>query len=299
MDLVETHKERYGLNACCEALSLSKSTLHHRRRRPDLEVRDAPLKADVVSIIRHHPGYGYRRILKELAAQDRIVNHKRLRNLLSTYALSLPRHLPSPSVNSVLKLIRQVGDKANLVAGRTFDPLCAFCTDFTELIYDQGRKKAWLMALLDIPSRFVGGYALGATRNRSLAFECLDHLSENLTVMDRTLKEILIHHDRDSVYTSHDWLHRLLLKEGTRISFAMKGARDNPWIESFWGRFKVENESLIFQAQTLEELWDVVCGQMAYYNQDRRHSALSYQTPLEVLTTFLTGEKSRLSLSAD
>ena len=142
MDLVETHKERYGLNASWEALSLSKSTLRHRRPRPDLEVRDAPLKADVVSIIRHHPGYGYRRILKELAVQNRSVKHKRLRNLLSTYALSLPRHLPSASVNPVLKLIRQVENKANLVGGRTFDPLCVFCTVFTELIYDKGREKA-------------------------------------------------------------------------------------------------------------------------------------------------------------
>ena len=63
----------------------------------------------------------------------------------------------------------------------------------------------------------------------------------------------------------------------------MNGAKDNPWIESFWGRFKTENNSLIMHAESLAELQDVTQQQMTYYNQDRRHSALDYRTPQQVV----------------
>ena len=67
----------------------------------------------------------------------------------------------------------------------------------------------------------------------------------------------------------------------------MNGAKDNPWIESFWGRFKTENNSLIMQAESLAELQDVTGNQMAYYNQDQRHSALNYRTPQQVVQAVL------------
>lgn len=282
--LVEKHKDDYGLNACCRALGVSKGTLHYRRHRPSNSVSDACLKDEIVTIIRQHPDYGYRRIKKELA--DRIgwiVNHKRLRHILTTYELGLPRHLPKPSKNPVLKLIQHVGEAANLIKERAVEPLTVFCTDFTELLYQQGHKKAWLMALLDINTRWIGGFEVASNRNRALALSSLNQLQNNLASWNRKLSDILIHHDRDSVYTSHDWLYRVLIEEQAGISFAMNGAKDNPWIESFWGRFKTENHSLIFQAQTLEELQDVIWMQMRYYNLDRRHSALDYRTPLQVV----------------
>jgi len=38
------------------------------------------------------------------------------------------------------------------------------------------------------------------------------------------------------------------------VSFTEHGAKDNPWSLSLWGRFKVENGSLLSEAATLEEL---------------------------------------------
>ena len=288
VELVEKHKGRYGLNMCCRALGLSKGTLAYRRGQASCSQADAQLKDEIITTIRHHPEYGYRRIKEDIKARTGIVvNHKRLRKILSTYELDLPRHLPKRGKNPVLKLISQVGQDANLVQKRTVDPLCVFCTDFTELRYCQGDKKAWLMAFLDIRTRWIAGFGVGAHRNRALAIYCLDQLQNNLSCLDRRLKDILIHHDRDSVYTSYDWLHRVLIRERAGISFAMNGAKDNPWIESFWGRFKTENKTLIMHADSLKELIYVIGMQMAYYNQGRRHSALGYQTPQQVVQTIL------------
>lgn len=47
-----------------------------------------------------------------------------------------------------------------------------------------------------------------------------------------------MHHDRDAVYTSYDWLQMLLIRDRARVSYAERGARDNPWIESMWGHFE-------------------------------------------------------------
>ena len=85
VELVERHKGRYGLNMCCRALGLSKGTLHYRRGQASCSQTDAHLKAEIVTTIRHHPDYGYRRIKEDL--KDRagiVVNHKRLRKILST-----------------------------------------------------------------------------------------------------------------------------------------------------------------------------------------------------------------------
>ena len=142
VELVEKHKDRYGLNMCCRALGLSKGTLAYRRSRASCSQADAHLKAEIVTTIRHHPDYGYRRIKEDLIARAGIViNHKRLRKILATYELDLPRHLPKRGKNPVLKLISQVGQDANLVKHGTVDPLRVFCTDFTELSIAKDRKK--------------------------------------------------------------------------------------------------------------------------------------------------------------
>lgn len=134
----------------------------------------------------------------------------------------------------------------------------AFSTDFTEIFYDEGRKKAWVMVLLDIESRWAGGFSVGAARKLTLALEALDSLREAGTLLGRDLSEVIIHHDKDSVYTSYPWLEEVLIKDGARVSYVEHGAKDNPWIESFWGRFKAENAGLILEARTLEEVRRIV-----------------------------------------
>ncbi|WP_420462796.1 integrase core domain-containing protein [Candidatus Palauibacter sp.] len=50
------------------------------------------------------------------------------------------------------------------------------------------------------------------------------------------------------------------------------GPRDNPEMESLFGRFKVENRSLILDG-SIEELAAVVRDRIGYYNRARRHSS--------------------------
>lgn len=200
------------------------------------------------------------------------------------------RCMPKSRPSAVAKLVAAVGGSAELVKGCSFDVLEAFSTDFTEVLYDEGRKKAWVMVLLDIESRWAGGFAVGDSRNRTLALEALGSLRDAMIPLGRNLSEAMIHHDKNSVYTSYLWLEKLLIEDGARVSYAEHGARDNPWIESFWGRFKTENAGLILEARTLREVRRVVAEKVDYYNYHRRHSALDYRRPYETILTATTGK---------
>ena len=139
-----------------------------------------------------------------------------------------------------------------------------------------------------------GGWSVGPSRNRTMALAAVDSLRDGMASLGYdTLSEVVVHHDKDSVYTSYCWLQRLLLEEGARLSYAYRGAKDNPWIESFWGRFETENGELILEAETLEEVRMIVGEQLDYYNHKRRHSALDYRVPYEVVLEAIAGEDSR------
>ena len=292
--LVEGNRHEHGLNACLKALSLSKSTWHNRQHRPSQAEQDAPLKARIVEVIAAHPDYGYRRIREELAATHaEPVNHKQLRRVLRTYELGLRRSLPATKPGAVHGLLTQAGSARDLVKGRSFGPLEAFSTDLTAIPYAHGGQRAWLMTLLCLESRWAGGWAVGPSRNRALALRALDRLRRQIEAWGFRLDGVVLHHDRDSVYTSHAWLRRVLIEERARVSYAEHGARDNPWIESFWGRFKTENGEVLLAAETLEEVRGIVEQQMRYYNGSRRHSALAYQCPEAVLAAFIKQEKDR------
>jgi putative transposase len=298
MELVEEHRGTYGLNQSLQALKLSKGTYYYRRHaQREHQDRDTALKERIVSIIEENPSYGYRRIHAEIAEdgiQEERVNHKRIRRVLGDYELGLRRCLPKSKPSAVSRVIKSAGPSADLVEDRSFAPLEAFSTDFTELVYDGGSKKAHLMVVLDIESKWAGGWSVGARRNRSMALEAVDSLREGMALLGHaSLSEVIVHHDKDSVYTSYRWVERLLLEERARISYAQRGARDNPWIESFWGRFETENGELILQAETLEEVRKIVEEQLEYYNRKRRHSGLDYRRPYEVILEATNGEDRR------
>ena len=288
VELVKKHRQRYGLNVCLQAVALSKGTWYYRQHRSPPEQRDQLLRQRLRDIIEDHPGYGYRPILAELndGSSER-VNHKRLRRILNTYELGLPRCLPATRPSPLQRLIRQAGSSVNLVRGRAFDVLEAFTTDFTELLYAGGTRKAHLIVLLDLGSRWVGGWAVGPSPNHLLALTALDRLCVQLAYWGVDLRDKIVHQDQDPAFTSNAWLRRLLLTEHCRVSFTEHGARDNPWMESFWGRFKTENRTLIQDAQTLSEVADLIPGRIDYYNRDRRHSSLAQISPWTVLARAL------------
>lgn len=60
---------------------------------------------------------------------------------------------------------------------------------------------------------------------------------------------MIVHQDQDPVFASPAWTGRLL-STGARLSYARCGLGGDPEMGSFCGRFKVENRSLILDAES-------------------------------------------------
>lgn len=284
LELVGAHRDEYGLSACLNALGVSKGTWHYRMRKgskwAERKATDAALRPVVVKIIGENPAYGYRRIQPDLEeAIDEVVNHKRLRRLLNEWDLALLRAVSRPKRSGIVRVLKEAKGHLNLAAGLDPDPLELLSTDFTEIPYAAGRKKAHLMAMLDVDSCWVPGWAVGPSADRALALRCWNVVGRAYSDLGRDLAGVIVHQDQDPVFTSHAWLQALILDAGARVSYSERGAKDNPWIESFWSRFKGENASLFTEARDLKDLAELIDTQMRYYNRRRRHSRLGNQPP--------------------
>jgi putative transposase len=189
----------------------------------------------------------------------------------------------APKPSAIRKLINQAGTRVNLLLSlETLNPLEVAVTDFTEIIYANGEKKAFLMPMVGLVSKVVFGWAVGPRENTELALESWAKAKKKIQKFRRT-KDFIVHHDQGSIYTSYRWLRQLAVKDIVKISYTLRGFKDNEEMESWNSRFKTENKSLFLDCYTLEELKKTIQRQIAYHNTKRRHSALGNLAPLKFL----------------
>ncbi|WP_368014888.1 integrase core domain-containing protein, partial [Hydrogenibacillus schlegelii] len=77
---------------------------------------------------------------------------------------------------------------------------------------------------------------------------------------------------------SHAWVGHLLLEEGQRLSYSLRGPKGNPIVESFFSRFKAEHQDLLLEARSIEALDALLAERIRTYNEHRLHSSLRYKT---------------------
>ncbi len=282
--LVHGVKDEFGISVPARILGLSRSTWYYRTtQRLTYEEKHQDLRSPLEAIARKHSGYGYRRTKTELdEVVGRAVNHKVIQRLHGLWDLSLLRSIRKPKPGGVREAIEAAGDRVNLLlALREVEirPFQVLYTDFTEVVYRNGGAKAWLIPFLGHRTKKVFGWAAGEGANTALALEAWKEAKQCLTQWGGRLEDVIVHQDQDSVFTSYDWVDELLRRDHVQLSYALRGARDNPEMESFFGRFKVENHSLFLDAQTLQELLAVLAERILYYNRERRHSSLGNRAP--------------------
>lgn len=283
VSLVAAVRSEYGLAPALAALELAKSSwYYHQQQKVSYEQKYAHLRPELEAIAQGHPDYGYRRTTVELNARiEPTVNRKVVQRLHQMWDFKLRRNVRPPKPSRLRQVITQAGERANLVAQlETIGLFEVVYTDFTELGYADGRRKAYLMPIIGHLSKFVFGWAVGPQANTDLALTAWAQAKVTFAQLAVDYAGLIMHHDQDAVYTSHAWLDQLLLKDKVRPSYALAGAKDNPAMESFNGRFKGENARLFLEAQTLTDLQLLVAERITYYNTDRRHSSLGYLSPL-------------------
>ncbi len=135
----------------------------------------------------------------------------------------------------------------------------------------------YLAVVLDLYNRGVVGWALERRIGQELVLTALNQA----LVRHPPEKDLVFHADRGGQYRGQH-MKRLLMRAGIRLSLGGRGdCYDNAAMESFFSTLKSE---LIHREKfrTEDEAWRKIFDYIeVYYNRQRRHSTLDYQTPAE------------------
>jgi putative transposase len=261
----------------CQFLEVSRSAFYAwqdagptKREDDDLEL--APLVRAVFH--RHRRRYGTRRIVEELRDMGRDCSRRRVAKLLKTQGLRAiqpksfkPRttessHRLGYSPNLLLELDEPDGVDQLWVGDITYIPI-------------QGGKFSYLAILMDRFSRRVVGWRLGQDMTEKLVLDAL-----KAAIRSRQPGVDLVHHsDRGGQYAGAEY-RRVLRRAAMRQSMSRAGnCYDNALMESCFGTLKTELEMTEYDNHrtALKEIKTYI----AYYNLDRKHSALGYLTPAQ------------------
>ena len=151
VEILEQNAQTYGLNVTLDAIGRPKSTWYYwKNQEVDYEQQYAHLREPLIEVLRENPAYGYRRIEPGLKELGYPIGETVLRRVLGMWDLSLQRWAGKPKPSVPRKILAKGSNGMNLVEGiRKPKPLQVLYTDFTEIWYADGGKKAHLMPVLD------------------------------------------------------------------------------------------------------------------------------------------------------
>jgi putative transposase len=255
-------------------IDLPRSTYYYRSTEPKERISETSLIALIGEIQDEFPGYGYRRVARELCKRGHAVNHKRIARLMKAHGLGIkPRRRFVRTTDSDHDFPVFPNLYRNIIPTK---PDLVWVADITYLRLANGF--CFLAAILDACSRKVIGYAISRHIDSQLTLAAL-----NAAVKCRKPRPFTcIHHsDRGSQYASEGY--RIALNDFKLIG--SMSSRANPYhnaqAESFMKTLKVEEVYLA----GYETFADVTARLPRFiedvYNAKRMHSALGYQSPEE------------------
>ena len=265
--MVDKKYKPLSIRAQCRLLNLNRSTLYYGASP---WVEDTELANRIGEIYEKTPQYGYRRIHAQLGREGKVVNRKKVYRLMKELGIQAIYPKPQTTIRGALGLVHPY-----LLGGLAIErPHQAWQVDITYLKLPGGF--VYLVALIDVYSRVVVGWRLSNSLCKESALEALED-----GIWQYGAPEI-VNSDQGVQFTSEEW-GKLCLVHHIKISMSHKGgSTDNAYVERFWRTLKYEGFYLTFP-ETMPELKRHLQEFIRWYNEERLHSALTYQTPLEVL----------------
>jgi putative transposase len=264
---VEPGHPQLSLRHQCELLGLNRSTWYYE------PAQESPENLPVMRLIDEQytrtPFYGWPRMTAYLRKDLGLpVNHKRVQRLMQIMGIQAiypkPRTtVAAPTHRSYPYLLR------GLEIGR---PHQVWSADITYVPMAPGFM--YLVAVLDWFSRYVITWQLSNTLDGHF---CLDALE---TALQHGRPEIF-NTDQGVQFTALAFTDRLE-HASVRISMDGRGrALDNIFIERLWRTVKYENVYLM-DYTSVPELEAGLRTYFHFYNYERRHQSLGYQTPASI-----------------
>jgi putative transposase len=271
----------FPVAAACRAAGVTRSayyawatgTVHGPAQRQRAEAR---LVSEIRRIhARSRDTYGAPRVTAELGRRGWRVNHKRVERLMRTHGIVGYR----PRRRRSLTKPDAAAAPAPDLLGRLFDPDrpdVAWCGDITYIPTDEGWL--YLASVIDLASRHLLGYAMGAHHDAALVTGALDAA---VATRGRThMPDTIFHSDRGAEYSSSACI-QACERLGLRRSMSRTGScLDNAVAESWFASLKVE---LVDRAhyRTRTQARTAIFAWIAWYNRSRLHSTRSYLPPIE------------------
>ena len=277
--MMDRLKNQFAIGWMAKQLNVARSGYYawvERQKNPGKrEKENAELTARIKIIFHDQKNYyGSPRVHAELRANDHHVGRNRVARLMANNGLKAKcrrrfRHCHRTGVQAVAP---------NLLA-RQFQPIrpdLNWAGDITYIRTSDGWR--YLAVWIDLYSRRVVGWKLGASMEASLVIEALNRAIGARSV---NLEQLIIHTDQGSQYTGKAFQQKLVDKDIT-CSMSRKGnCWDNACVESFFATLKDELEVELGLLRTPEELLkDMAFWIDGYYNPERRHSSIGYYSPI-------------------
>src|SRR5438094_6313387 len=214
------------------------------------------------------PFYGSRKIREALTRRGEEVNRKRVQRLMRR--MGLEAIYPKPRLTAAGRghriypyLLRNVSIQR---------PNQVWSTDITYVPLASGFM--YLAAIIDWFSRYVITWRLSNTLDGSFCLEMLDE------ALSRGRPEVF-NTDQGVQFTAQAWTGRLE-SAGVAVSMDGKGrCLDNVFVERLWRTVKYE-DIYLRGYEAVPELQQGLGRYFPYYNQERMHQSLDYQTPAAV-----------------
>lgn len=281
---IQVMTQEHSLSALCEALDVSRSGYYAWcHRKPSARQQANTRLLEEIQQLRQgqEACYGSPRMTQELKGRGHTCSENRIARLMREHDLraqSQPRFVPCTTDSDHDQPVAP-----NRLAERAAPdgPNQIWLQDITYVPTVQG----WLFLALvmDLWSRKIVGWAMA------------DHLRSELVVnalqMAQTQRQpgkgLLVHSDRGVQYASQE-TREFLAHHGWLASMSRSGnPYDNAWMESAIGKIKNEVLGRRMPADHAAAKQQLFVGIECWYNQRRRHSALSYQSPVAFETQFM------------
>jgi putative transposase len=271
-----------GIRSICRTLDLPRSSYYHAARPTDSELADEHVGQLIEEVfVRHRSRYGYRRIYHELQDHDITCAPSRVRRIMKERdlrAIQPKNFTPKTSDGKATK------PAPNLLANQPLPEQVnqAWAGDITFIPTASGW--IYLAVVIDLCSRRIVGWSLAGHMRRELVIDALNNALQSRTIPGN----LIFHSDRGSQYGSIAFRNRLQRKGMRQSMSARANPYDNAWTESFIGTLKREmlrGGTFIDETDARTEIFDYV---EAYYNNQRKHSAIDYLTPNQFEAKILT-----------
>jgi putative transposase len=253
----------------CLVLNIPRSTYYSAASHQEKEEPFTDLVSEIFRKSRKN--YGTRRIKKALQRKGHQVSRRRIsrimkdNELVSNYTVAhykarSARHKTSTIPN---RLNRQFKDQP---------PNAVIVSDLTYVRV--GSKWNYVCLMADLFNREIVGYSAGAHKTAELVQQAFSRVKGNLSKIQ------MFHTDQGSEFNNH-LMANALKAFGIQPSMSMKGCPyDNAVAEATIKTFKIEF-IYQFQFQNLEQLKRELTDHVNWFNKDRFHSSLGYNSPIE------------------